>query len=146
MESGKKEPDNLLCAATAAKRVRDQYGEKTLLWDNGDLYQGSILSTIDIPQKLTDINSSVNPTALAVNYMNYDGFNFGNHEFNYSYSALDPVYEYLKENGIPHVCANIYYKGNGERVFSPYFTKKINVDGTEIKIGVIGLENTDCPR
>ena len=135
----------MLAEATAVKQIRDNFGDKTVLFDNGDLYQGTSLSTIDIPKKNTDVEESANPTSKCMKEIAYDGYTLGNHEFNYNTDDMQKCHKYLE--GSAHlVCANIYYPGNGKRVYKPYMTKNINVDGQNIKIGIIGLTNTDIPR
>lgn len=146
LESGKPEKNTMLAASTAVSKVRDKFADKTVLFDNGDLYQGSIISTLDIPQKYSDIDTVINPTTQCMLHMKYDGFTLGNHEFNYAFSQMSLNYDILEKYGTQLVCANIYYRGNNERVFKPYMTKTLDVDGTQVKVGIIGLENTDVPR
>jgi 2',3'-cyclic-nucleotide 2'-phosphodiesterase/3'-nucleotidase len=88
----------------------------------------------------------MNPMALCLEYIGYDAAVIGNHEFNYSWNTMNTIRAHLASKGVSSVCANLYYADTGENVFTPYITKTITVSGQEYKIGVLGLENTDCTR
>ncbi len=47
---------------------------------------------------------------------------------------------------VPVLAANIYNKATGENAFTPYITKDIKVAGKTLKVGILGIENTDCSR
>lgn len=145
LETGEEEPNCMLNLSTGVNQIRQYYGDRAVLIDNGDLYQGSILSTINIYEKIIDFDSALSPTAVAANYLNYDVFNFGNHEFNYTEHDMSATLSYASENS-NLVCANIYYPGNGERVYQPYAVKHLLVDGDDVSIGVIGIANVDIPK
>ncbi len=69
------------------RRLRD---ENTLLIDNGDVLQGSPLNTYH--QRYA--KEKIHPMALALNALEYDYYNLGNHDFNY---GLPMLHRYMQE-------------------------------------------------
>ncbi len=139
--------NSLLHAATAVKGIRETYGkENVLLVDNGDLYQGTPVSSFNINQYTQGLTKDMNPMALCLEYMGYDAAVMGNHEFNYSWNTMTDIYKHLQANGVSTICANLYYTDTGKRVFTPYIIKTMNMDGHAFNVAVIGIENTDCTR
>lgn len=146
------ETNNMLRVSTAVKQYRESFGENLLLIDNGDAYQGTAVSTVQL--KKISSGESTEPAAMALCFteIGYDMAVLGNHEFNYPWKTMTTIYDYLKENGVPTVTANLYYDGSdgvheaGTNVFTPYLVKTVTVGGHAHKIGILGLENTDCPR
>lgn len=65
---------------------------------------------------------------------------------------MQEVYQYLEENGVAVLAANICYDGTdgrheeGGNAFTPYIIKTISVNGNEHKIGILGLDNPDTKR
>lgn len=147
------EPNNMLWMSEAVKETREEYGEdNVLLIDNGDLYQGNVLSQDSVLAYGTGESDAVPVMSRCVEEMKYDVFVPGNHEFNYAWDIMKTIYEDLEDSGISVIAANIYYDGSdgihesGENVFTPYMTRKISVNGHEHTIGVLGLGNTDIER
>ena len=139
--------NSLLNAATAAKSVRETYGaENVILVDNGDLYQGTPVSSYNLNLYTQGATKDMNPMALALEYMHYDAAVIGNHEFNYSWSTMSDIYAHLQANGVAPICANLYFTETGKRVFNPYITKTMTLDGEKFTVAIIGIENTDCTR
>lgn len=143
VQTGEDEPNNLLAASSAIKDARAGFEDRTITYDNGDLYQNSLIESLNLNEKNTDIVKGVQPCTLAMDEMKYDGYTLGNHEFNYKYSLLQTNYEYIKDR-TTLVSANIYDKATGQRLFTPYITKTFKVDGNFFKVGIIGLDNPDC--
>jgi len=116
----------------------------SLLFDNGDLIQGSPLG--DYVAKVNPLKAGdVHPVYKAMNLLGYDAGNIGNHEFNYGLEFLSLSLQGAK---FPYVNANIYTTNQaGEAVknyFKPYIILKkdvVGIDGkkTTIKVGVIGF-------
>ena len=168
--------NSMLKVATAVEDIRNTYGEdNVVLIDNGDVYQGTPVSSYQISQLTQYLSNggsteglngnliadgnflTITPMALALKYIGYDVSVLGNHEFNYDWSAMNSIYDYLEDgtNGyasVPVLAANLYWDGTtgghaaGENAFTPYITKDITVSGKTFKIGILGLENPDCPR
>lgn len=149
----KPEPNNMLRVSTAVQKIREEYGEENvLLIDNGDTFQGTPVSQIQLLNYAK--GTSEDPLAMAVclKEIGYDAFVLGNHEFNFDWNTMSDAYRYLEENGVPVLAANACYDGSspehgaGENAFTPYIIKTVTVNGHEHRIGVLGLENTDITR
>ena len=146
------ETNTMLRVSTAVSQFRQNYGENMLVIDNGDLYQGTPVSVVQLG-KITSGESELPPAmALCLAHIGYDVSVLGNHEFNYPWTTMRKAYDYLEENQVPVVTANLYYDGTdgiharGENVFTPYLIKTFELNGQTHKIGVLGFENTDCSR
>ncbi|MBB6675189.1 bifunctional 2',3'-cyclic-nucleotide 2'-phosphodiesterase/3'-nucleotidase [Cohnella nanjingensis] len=134
--------------ATLIKQARAEQ-PNTLLFDNGDLIQGTPLGTYMAKvDKLSDSNA-VHPMIKAMNLLQYDAATLGNHEFNYGLDYLNRVYQDAK---FPYLNANVYVDNGSdgdpsndtENKFTPYviLDKTFKDDAgqdQQVKIGVIGL-------
>ncbi len=150
--TGGAENNNMLRVSTAVAQYRETYGDNLLVIDNGDLYQGTPVSVVQLG-KITSGESDLPPAmALCLAEIGYDASVLGNHEFNYPWTTMTKAYDYLASRGVPVITANLYYDGSdgvhqrGENVFQPYLVKTFKIGDTEHKIGVLGFENTDCTR
>lgn len=131
--------------ATLIKQARAE-SENSLLFDNGDLIQGNPLGDyVAKEEPLKD--GEIHPVYKAMNLLNYDVGNIGNHEFNY---GLDFLKTSLKGSNFPYVNSNVYIDDqddnpdNDENYFKPYEILDrtvVDEDGEkhEIKVGVIGF-------
>lgn len=131
--------------ASLIKKAREE-APNSLLFDNGDLIQGNPLgdyvATVD---KLKQ--GETHPVYKAMNLLDYDAGNLGNHEFNYGLEFLENT---LAGADFPYVNANIY-KADGDKdesndvnLFKPYLILDKEVtDGSgakhTLKVGVIGF-------
>ena len=112
----------------------------TLLFDNGDLIQGTPLGgykvTVDKLEK-----GELHPALAALQSLELDASTLGNHEFNYGLEYLDLV---LEEAPFPVLNANVYDAETKKNRYTPYviFDKEV-VDGKgethTLKVGVIGV-------
>ena len=140
------EYNSLLSIKTAANEVRAELGaENVLLIDNGDLYQGNPVSTVQLSKITSGESDWPAVMALALADMEYTAAALGNHEWNYPYATMEGVRTYLAGNGVPTLCANLYYE-DGTNAYTPYIIREIVIGDQTLKIGVLGLENTDCTR
>ena len=124
--------------ATLVKQARAEVVNSVLV-DNGDLIQGSPMGDY-MAAKGIEVDE-VHPVYKAMNLLDYDVANLGNHEFNY---GLEFLAESLNDADFPYVNANVYDAKTGEHYFKPYVIKSHtfkDVDGTEheIKVGYIGF-------
>ena len=125
--------------ATLIKAAREEV-PNSLLFDNGDLIQGSPLgdykATIDPLEE-----GETHPVYQAMNLLGYDAANIGNHEFNYGLEFLQTA---LAGADFPYVNANVYRPGGTENYFEPYvllerdFTDAAGETHT-LTVGVIGF-------
>lgn len=95
----------------------------TILVDCGDLVQGNLADLFN--------DQPVHPMVEAINYMEYDAWVLGNHEFNFSLDFLNRNVAAFKGSVL---VANIY-KEDGTRAFEPY--KIIEKDG--VRVALVGM-------
>ncbi|MCL9777097.1 2',3'-cyclic-nucleotide 2'-phosphodiesterase [Vibrio methylphosphonaticus] len=124
--------------ATLVKEARKEVTNSVLV-DNGDLIQGSPMGDYMAAKGVKD--GDIHPVYKAMNQLNYDVGNIGNHEFNY---GLDFLAATLKGANFPYVSANVFDQKTGEHYFKPYLIKTHTFkdsDGKaqEVKIGYIGF-------
>lgn len=151
--TGAAENNNMLRVSTAVKQIRQEYDpENVLLIDNGDLFQGTPVSQVQLLMRASGESTDQPAMAVCLKEIGYDAFVLGNHEFNYAWDIMSDTYYWLEENGVPVLAANACYDGSdpaheaGENVFTPYVIKTVTVNGHEHKIGILGFENVDITR
>ncbi|NAW84919.1 bifunctional 2',3'-cyclic-nucleotide 2'-phosphodiesterase/3'-nucleotidase [Photobacterium halotolerans] len=132
------EKTGLVRTATLIEQARREVTNSVLV-DNGDLIQGSPMGDYIAAKGLAD--GSVHPVYKAMNPLDYEVGNIGNHEFNY---GLDFLQTALKGADFPYINANVYDLKTGKNLFTPYLIKTYRLkdtDGEEhaIKIGYIGF-------
>ena len=118
----------------------------SLLFDNGDLLQGSPLG--DFVARIQPLKAgAVHPAYKALNHLGVDAANIGNHEFNFGLPFLRQAIAGAK---FPYVSANVHIDdGDGNpdndvHAFAPYvILKRTFTDTTgrrhDLKVGVIGF-------
>ncbi|CCN38559.1 2',3'-cyclic-nucleotide 2'-phosphodiesterase/3'-nucleotidase [Vibrio nigripulchritudo SO65] len=125
-------------AATLVKEAQKGVTNSVLV-DNGDLIQGSPMGDYMAAKGIE--KGEVHPVYKAMNQLNYDVGNIGNHEFNY---GLDFLMETLDDANFPYISANVFDKKTGEHYFTPYIIKTHQFKDTdgdmqEVKVGYIGF-------
>lgn len=145
--------NNMLRVSTAVKEIREEYGaENVLLVDNGDLFQGTPVSQVQLMDYASGQSREPLAMALCVKEIGYDAFVPGNHEYNYDWETMRAAYRYLEENGVPVLEANGVYDGSdgvheaGENAFTPYVIKTVTVGGHAHRIGILGFGSTDITK
>ncbi len=135
----------LVKTATLIEQARSEV-KNSVLVDNGDLIQGSPLG--DYFAKIKTLEShQVHPIYKAMNLLDYDVANIGNHEFNY---GLDFLKEAINDANFPYISANVFYddgdndSSNDVPYFKPYLIQSKSVldeDGNShtLNIGYIGF-------
>ncbi len=132
--------------ATLIKAARAE-NANNLLFDNGDLIQGSPLG--DYVARVKPLApGQVHPMYKVMNHLRFDAANIGNHEFNF---GLPFVQQAIKTANFPYVNANVVFDGpdhpdhpGGRNVFTPYvlldrtFTSESGAK-VALKVGVIGF-------
>ena len=128
--------------ATLIKAARAE-ARNNLLFDNGDLLQGSPLG--DYMARVKPLQpGQVHPAYTVMNALRYDAANIGNHEFNYGLPFLRGA---LPGAAFPYVNANVLLDegpDKGKPAFTPYVVLErrfVDEAGTEqrLKVGVIGF-------
>ncbi|SEG60005.1 2',3'-cyclic-nucleotide 2'-phosphodiesterase [Vibrio hangzhouensis] len=137
----KDKPSQKIGLARAATLVKQARGEVTnsVLVDNGDLIQGSPMGDY-MAAKGIEVGE-IHPVYKAMNQLDYDVGNIGNHEFNY---GLDFLAKTLKGASFPYVSANVFDKETGMHYFKPYLIKTHTFKDTDgnahdVKVGYIGF-------
>ena len=98
--------NSLLNVSTAVDEYEEKYGkENVILLDNGDLYQGTPVSSYNISQYTQGKTKDINPMALALEQIGFDAAILGNHEFNYPWATMSDIYTVY----ICTVCNEIYH-------------------------------------
>jgi len=134
--------------ARTAALIKAARGEvrNSMLFDNGDLIQGSPLG--DQVARIQPLKAGeVHPAFKAMNAMGYDAGNIGNHEFNY---GLDFLRQAIATAGFPYVNSNVVVAKAGvadeqlDNAFTPYviLEREFRDDSGaphRLKVGVIGF-------
>lgn len=124
--------------ASLIERARAE-APNALLFDNGDLIQGSPLGDY-LAREGSLANGRVHPVFAVMNSLRYDAATLGNHEFNFGLNFLERA---LAGAAFPYVSANIE-RADG-REFAPPFRilerRLVDEDGVahSLRIGVIGF-------
>jgi 2',3'-cyclic-nucleotide 2'-phosphodiesterase/3'-nucleotidase len=134
--------DDAVGLAQTATLIKQAEAEapNSILVDNGDLIQGNPLGDYMAREKgLSD--GAVHPVYKAMNALDYQVGNIGNHEFNY---GLDYLNQALTGADFPYVSANVYDAVTGEPYFTPYLINDYTFTDSAgapqaLKVGFIGL-------
>lgn len=128
------ESGSLSRVATYVDSLRRQYGDRLLLFDNGDILQGqpTCYYCNYINPKMENVAASI------VNYMNYDVQVIGNHDIETGHEVYD---KWISEVNCPMLGANIIENATGKPYLQPYaiFIRE------GVKIAVLGLITTAIP-
>ena len=117
--------DNFTLAGVVEKRKEyEQKGDYTVLIDDGDLFQGGLLSSVSKGEDLIDI----------ANVAGYDVMTFGNHEFDYGMEKFLSNANKLK---CGYISCN--FNKDGKLIFKPYVIKEFGGS----KIAFIGINTPD---
>ncbi|AZK48873.1 bifunctional metallophosphatase/5'-nucleotidase [Paenibacillus lentus] len=135
------EERNLGLAKIASLIERErQRAPDLLLLDNGDLIQGSPLTSYFIKQQA----SKLHPMVAVLNKLDYDAAVPGNHEFNYGQDILNGV---MEESSFPWLSAGIVDLKTGNPAFGrPYIVKKIGPSTDPVKVVILGVTTHYIPN
>lgn len=117
---------------SVVKEIRAENPDAILI-DNGDTIQGT-----EITDVYKNDETVTFPIVDVMNFMKYDAWVLGNHEFNYGLDVLDRI---MGDAEFPVLGANIYH-ADGANFATPYIVKEI--DG--VKIGILGMITPNIPR
>ena len=125
--------DGLARVSTYVSQVREE-NPNTILVDAGDTIQGTIMTDDLYSKDTTD-----HPVPAALDYMGYDAWVLGNHEFNF---GVDTLKEIIAQTDVPVLAANIknadgsYFTGAGYTI----------VERGGVKVAIIGVTTPNIPR
>ena len=120
---------------TYVDRLRQQYGDRLLLIDNGDILQGQPTCYWS---NYVVADGDENIAAQIVNYMHYDAQTVGNHDVETGHKVYD---KWISEVRCPMLGANIVDRKTGQPYVKPYhiFVR----DG--VKIAILGMLTPTIP-
>ena len=117
------------------KAQREQYGDKVILLENGDILQGQPTCYY-----YNYINTQApNVASKIMNYMDYDAATVGNHDIETGHAVYD---KWASEVNCPMLGANIIETATGKPYFLPYTI--INREGA--KIAIVGMISPAIPN
>lgn len=126
--SGKDDPTIGLARTASLIHAARNEAKNSVLVDNGDLLQGSPMG--DYMAKVGLQMGDVHPAYKAMNLLDYEVGNIGNHEFNY---GLDFLNKSISGADFPYINSNVYCADEngcwkevkkGEHLFTPYIIKQ----------------------
>lgn len=117
----------------------DRGRDHTLLFDAGDIIQGTPLGFYYATVEPTTKTGAIHPMALQMNAIGYDAVVLGNHEFNYGLDFLD---HWISQMQAPVLAANAVHPGTKIPKYKPYVVKTMKFKGMPpLRVGVLGLTN-----
>lgn len=121
--------------STYVKELRQKYGDKLILLDNGDILQGqpTCYYCNFVKPEMPNVAASV------INYMGYDAQTIGNHDVETGYAVYD---KWISEVKCGVLGANIISNANGKPYLPPY--KMLQRDG--VRIAVLGMLTPAIPN
>ncbi len=125
--------DGLARISTYVTQVRKE-NPNTILVDAGDTIQGTIM-TDDLYSK----GQKDHPVPAAMNYMEYDAWTLGNHEFNWGVDNLKGI---MAQSNAPVLAANIK-NADGTLLTGNAYTI---VERGGVKVAIIGVDTPNIPR
>ncbi len=117
------------------KQLRQQYGDRLIVLDNGDILQGQPVSYFS--NYLDTLASNV--AASVINFMDYDAQSLGNHDVETGHKVFD---KWIGEVDCPSLGANVVDEKTGLPYVSPYLL--LNRGG--VKVAVLGLITPAIPN
>ncbi len=125
--------DGLARISTYVNGVRAE-NPNTILVDAGDTIQGTIM-TDDLYAK----DTADHPVPAALNYMQYDAWVLGNHEFNFGVDNLKAI---VDQADMPVLAANVK-NADGSYLTGAGYTI---VERGGVKVAIIGVTTPNIPR
>ena len=125
---------SLARVSTYVNRLREQYGERLILLDAGDILQGQptcYYCNYVKPQM-------PNVAAQVINYMGYDAQTIGNHDIETGHAVYD---KWIGETRCPMLGANVI----DTRTQQPYLKPYTIIERNGVRIAVIGMLTDAIP-
>ena len=117
------------------KQLREEYGDRLILLENGDILQGQ--PTCYYTNYIDTLKPNI--AAEIVNYMGYDATSIGNHDIEPGHAVYD---KWMGEMECPAVGANIIDTSTGEPYVKPY----VIIEREGVRIAVMGLLTPAVPN
>ena len=125
---------SLARVSTYVNEQREQYGDRLILVDNGDILQGQ-----PVAYYYNYIDTvSVHANAAILNYLKYDVAAMGNHDVETGHAVFD---RWVSQCGFPVLGANILDASSGTPYLPPYHV--MERDG--VKVVILGMITPSIP-
>jgi 2',3'-cyclic-nucleotide 2'-phosphodiesterase/3'-nucleotidase len=127
-------PGSMAAVYTYVKQLRQQYDDRLLLVDNGDILQGQPIAYY------YNYIDTISPhlTAEMMNYMGYNAAQVGNHDIETGWSVFE---RWRRDSDFPILGANVV----DERTGQPHFTPYVVLEREGIRIAFLGLVTSAIP-
>lgn len=111
-------------------RIKQETGERTLIFDAGDLWQGTFASNRDEGKVII----------AAMNVVGYDALTLGNHDFDHGWEVVKTR---AAEAKFPFLAANLFEEATNQPPawVKPYIVKEI----AGVRFGIIGVTYSGTP-
>ena len=120
--------------STYVNRLREQFGDRVILLDNGDILQGQPTCYY-----YNYVNTDEpNIAAQIINYMKYDAETFGNHDVETGHAVYD---RWVKDVNCPMLGANIVDVKTGKPYVKPYTI----IEREGVRIAILGMLTPAIP-
>lgn len=124
----------LASVSSYVNELREEYGDRLLLMDNGDILQGQPVAYY---YNYID-TTSVHVNAAILNYMKYDVGTVGNHDIETGHAVYD---RWIRQCNFPILGANVIDVNTGKPYLPPY--KVFEREG--VKVVVLGMITPGVP-
>lgn len=130
--------------ARIATKINELRNDNTILIDVGDSIQGNGTTVFHSDPAWKDLY----PVMAGFEYLKYDVWVLGNHEFNFGIPALEEAFGkgQGKDGGnllSAAVLAGNVFDAEGDQVFDPYFIKTFE---NGLRVAIIGMTNPNIDR
>lgn len=126
---------SLARVSTYVNQLRETYGDKLILLENGDFLQGQptcyYYNYVD--------TASTHVAASLMNYLRYDAATVGNHDIETGHAVYD---RWIKETHCPVLGANIINSHTGKPYLRPYTI----LERQGIKVAILGMLTPAIPN
>ena len=135
---------NFTGLARVATKVNELRDENTILIDMGDTIQGNGTTVFH-----TDPDwEGLYPALAGMEYLDYDVWVLGNHEFNFGIDALEKAYgKGLGEDGANlfsgAILAGNVFDGDDNQVYDSYYIKTFD---NGLRVAIVGMTNPNIDR
>ena len=123
------------------QQLRATYGDRMVLLDGGDLFQGTMASNLSRGEAVID----------AYNLLGYTASAIGNHEFDFGAlpdgsDKLGVLKARIAQAKFPFLALNIFDRSTNARIDWPNTAPSILRDVGGIKVGILGVSTVETPR
>ncbi len=132
----------MLALSGYLQTLRRRYGERLVLVDGGDLYQGTLISNL----------SEGRAIIAGYNILGYAASAIGNHEFDFGAGEaggndkLAVVKQRIAEAKFPFLALNVFERATHRRVEWKNTRPSVLRDAGGMKVGILGVSTIETPK